>query len=1196
MTQLEDLQPNAALRGILPDALVTVVNVQWYGSDALELTYKTATGKVANELLYRHDEPRLEIVQQGRPWSFDGDGALFRLTSEAQRIRLAHLFDPVLAVHTSVVDPLPHQITAVYEAMLPRQPLRFLLADDPGSGKTIMAGLLMKELIARGDLQRCLVVCPGSLAEQWQDELYQRFHLPFDILTNDKLESARTGNWFLESNLVIARLDKLARDEAVQGKLQAPDCRWDLIVCDEAHKMSATVFGGEIKYTKRYRLGQMLSTLTRHLLLMTATPHNGKEADFQLFMALLDGDRFEGRFRDGAHVSDVTDLMRRMDKESLLKFDGTPLFPERIAYTVPYRLSPAEAALYKAVTDYVREEFNRAEALQNDKRAGTVGFALTVLQRRLASSPEAIYQSLRRRRERLERRLSELKLLQRGAFALAVMADAPLLDADDLEDLDDAPDDEVAQVEEAILDQATAARSISELQAEIETLAELEAAALAVRRSGQDAKWRELASLLGEIFTAAAITNRLAEERALYVAGPIAQPTPSPRQKLVIFTEHRDTLNYLADRITRLLGRSQAVVTIHGGLGREERAKSQEAFRHDPLVQVLLATDAAGEGINLQRAHLMVNYDLPWNPNRLEQRFGRIHRIGQTEVCHLWNLVADETREGDVYRRLLDKLDQARLSLGGQVFDVLGKLQFEGKPLRELLIEAIRYGDQPEVRARLTTVLDRALDHQRLQDLLEDRALAHDAMDASRVYRIREEMERAEARRLQPHYIEAFFHEAFRRLGGTARQREQRRYEVTHVPAPVRNRDRLIGIGEPVLPRYERIAFEKGLVAPVGQPLAAFVCPGHPLLDAVIELTLERNRDLLRRGTVLVDERDPGAEPRVLFYLEHAIQDASLTRSGERRVVSKRMLYVELNAAGQARHMHYAPYLDYRPLAEGEPGVGVILDRPECAWITRQLEQQAQGYAVARVVPEHLQEVREGKLALLAKTEAAVKDRLVKEITYWDHRAEQLKLQEQAGKPNARLNSGEARKRADALQARLHKRLDDLKLEAQISPLPPVVLGGLLVIPLGLLRAMTGQLTAEEQAELRRAADTQAAAARARAIVMQVERDLGFEPADREFEHLGYDIESRVPGTGKLRFIEVKGRVSGADTVTVTKNEILTSLNKPDDFILALVEFLGDNRQRVHYLRRPFQRQPDFGVTSVNYDFAGLLARAGAPD
>jgi superfamily II DNA or RNA helicase len=1187
MTRLEDIQPTAAVRGILPDEVVTVVSVQWFGSEALELTYKGASGRVANELLYRHDEPRLQVVEHGRPWSFDGDGHLFRLVSEAHRIRLAHLFDPVLAVHTSLVDPLPHQITAVYEAMLPRQPLRFLLADDPGAGKTIMAGLFIKELIARGDLQRCLVVCPGSLAEQWQDELYRRFQLAFEILTNDKLEAARTGNWFLENNLVIARLDKLSRNEDVQQKLQVPECRWDLVVCDEAHKLSATFFGGEVKYTKRYHLGQLLSGLTRHFLLMTATPHNGKEEDFQLFMALLDGDRFQGRFRDGVHQVDTSDLMRRMVKENLLKFDGTPLFPERIAYTVPYKLSNAEAQLYKEVTDYVREEFNRAEALANDKRAGTVGFALTILQRRLASSPEAIYQSLHRRSERLQKRLRELELLQRGAAAEAIAAAMPALDDDDVEDLEEAPDNEVQAAEEDILDQATAARTIDELKAEIATLGRLESLALAVRRSGEDRKWRELASLLGEIFRSTAVPS----DAPVDGASTIPPPKPSPHQKLVIFTEHRDTLSYLETRITTLLGRKEAVVLIHGGMGREERMKAQESFKHDPEVNVLIATDAAGEGINLQRAHLMVNYDLPWNPNRIEQRFGRIHRIGQTEVCHLWNLIADETREGDVYRTLLEKLEQARQSLGGQVFDVLGKLQFEGRSLRDLLIQAIRYGDRPDIRAKLTQAIAKAVDRKQLQNLLEEHALAHDVMDASRVARVREDMERADARRLQPHYVESFFLEAFKHLGGTVRQREARRYEVTHVPAPVRNRDRLIGTGEPVLPRYERIAFEKSLMAPQGEPLAAFVCPGHPLLDATLDLTLNRHRDLLRRGTVLIDEGDSGTTPRVHFYMEHAIQDASVLKNGDRRTISKQMLYVELDATGHARHLHYAPYLDYRPLRADEPGVDVLFARPECAWITRGLEQKALGHAIAEVVPEHLKEVRDRRIAWIDKARAAVKDRLTKEIGYWDHRAEDLKLQEQAGKLNARLNSQEARRRADDLQGRLQRRMEQLDLEAQVSALPPVALGGFVVVPAGLIAVISGRPLSKTM----QAVDTQASAARARAIVLEVERRLGFEPTDREFEKLGYDVESRDVRTGQLRFLEVKGRISGAATITVTKNEILYSLNKPDDFILAIVEFLEGDAHRVHYVRRPFQREPDFGVTSVNYDFAELLAKGAPP-
>ena len=990
MTQLEDLQPHTTLRGILPDALVTVVSVQWFGSEALELTYKDASGTVSNELLYRHDEPRLEVVEEGRPWSFDADGGLFRLVSEAHRIRLAHLFDPVLAVHTSLVEPLPHQITAVYEEMLPRQPLRFLLADDPGAGKTIMAGLLIKELIVRGALKRCLVVPPGSLAEQWQDELYRRFNLPFEILTNDKLEAARTGNWFLENDLVIARLDKLSRNEDVQQKLQAPDCGWDLIICDEAHKMSATFFGGEVKYTKRYRLGQLLSTLTRHFLLMTATPHNGKEEDFQLFMALLDGDRFEGRFRDGVHTAEVSDLMRRMVKEDLLRFDGRPLFPERIAYTVPYKLSDGEALLYKGVTEYVREEFNRAEKLDNNKRSGTVGFALTVLQRRVASSPEAIYQSLRRRRERLQSRQREMELLKRGETISWLDTASTFLDDEELEDLEDAPEDEAAETEAQILDQATAARTIEELKAEIEILKRLERLANRVRRSGEDRKWRELGSLLSEIFTPARVKGEVKENGGPYGAGELPKPEASPHQKLVIFTEHLDTLAYLHERIATLLGRPEAIVTIHGSVGRQDRLKAQEAFRHDPEVQVLLATDAAGEGINLQRAHLMVNYDLPWNPNRLEQRFGRIHRIGQTEVCHLWNLVAEETREGDVYKRLLEKLEEARRALGGRVFNVLGKLQFQGKPLRDLMIEAVRYGDQPEVRARLEQALEITFSPEEIHALLEERALAHDTMDASRVRRVREDMERAEARRLQPHYIESFFLEAFRRLGGTLRQREPRRYEVSHVPAPVRNRDRLIGLGDPVLTRYERVVFEKDLIAPQRQPLAAFVCPGHPMLDSVVDLTLERHRDSLRRGTILIDDSDPRTEPRILFYLEHTIQDASTSRSGERQAISRQMLYVEIDREGNTSHLHYAPYLDYRPLSADDPGIDDLLSREECSWIDKSLEEAAQGHAVAHVVPEHVAEVRGRRIEWIDKTRSAVKDRLTKEIAYWDHRAEEL--------------------------------------------------------------------------------------------------------------------------------------------------------------------------------------------------------------
>ena len=329
----------------------------------------------------------------------------------------------------------------------------------------------------------------------------------------------------------------------------------------------------------------------------------------------------------------------------------------------------------------------------------------------------------------------------------------------------------------------------------------------------------------------------------------------------------------------------------------------------------------------------------------------------------------------------------------------------------------------------------------------------------------------------------------------------------------------------------------------------------------------------------------------MLFSIEHALQDGSVTRAGERRVVSKRVLYVERDADGATRHLHYAPYLDYRPLADGEPAVDAILARDECAWIGRDLAEAIRTYAVAHVVPEHLAEVRNARLARFAKTEAAVQDRLTKEISYWDRRAAQLKLDEEAGRTGARLHSGEARRRADALQDRLRRRLADLGRDRQVSSRPPLVLGGVLVVPRGLIDRMQGR----PEPVAGPPTDTQAAAARARALVMDTERRLGFQPTDRELERLGYDIESRVPATGRLRFLEVKGRRAGAETLTVTRNEILCSLNKPDDFILAIVEFRDDDTHRVRYLRRPFQREPDFGAASVNYRLQELLARAEEP-
>lgn len=1167
----------------MPGESVTIVQANWIGDSILDVVYRTDGGTTGTEMVYREKESELEVVSGARRWTYDADGALLRLVSEAQRIRLAHLFDPYLAVHTSLIEPLPHQITAVYGEMLPRQPLRFLLADDPGAGKTIMAGLLIRELIVRGDVERCLVVCPGSLADQWQEELYEKFNLPFELLTRDLVEASPSGNVFNEVPHMVARLDHLSRNDDLLDRLSSSN--WDLIICDEAHRMSASYFGTEVKYTKRHRLGQLLSEITRHFLLMTATPHNGKEADFQLFMSLLDPDRFEGKPRGNNDTVDVSDLMRRMIKEKLVRFDGKPLFPERRAYTSKYALSPAENRLYMQVTNYVRDQFNAAENLAKGRR-GTVGFALTILQRRLASSPEAILQSLHRRRQKLEDKLQLAQHHRRHAFADLPWDDLPTLSDDELEEFDDIPDCELEELEELFMDKATAAQSLSELRGEIETLSALEKEAQTLLTSGLDRKWEQLSNLLQE--------------------NPALYHTSGVRRKLVIFTEHRDTMNYLVRRIGTLTGEPDSIVTIHGALGRDQRRLSASRFTSDPTVSILVATDAAGEGINLQCAHLMVNYDLPWNPNRLEQRFGRIHRIGQTEVCHLWNLVASGTRESLVLERLCEKIETESVALSGQIFDVLGKA-FGDTNLRDLILQAIRYGERPDVRAKLSQQVDSALDQKHIKDLVEEQALVHDVMDDSKVREVRLEMERHAARRLQPHFIRGFFMEAFRHLGGNMRERETGRFEIRHVPAVIRQRDRQAGHREQVLDRYERVTFEKERIKVKGQIDAVFICPGHPLLNAVIDLLRERYHHLMRQGAVLIAPDDPEEVPRALFYIEHAIRDGRVDKTGTFRTISRRLQFTELEKGGTARNAGYAPYLDYRPATAEEIGLAheIIGDFADAG-----LEKQAIAYAATHLARHHLQEVKERQETRIRKTMQAVQERLTQEIYHWDQQAAKLRADERAGKTNAKLNADKAQQRADDLAARRERRLEELNRERQIAALAPVITGGALVLPQGLINRLKGhrQPDAEAYSAERRRVELAGMEA-----VMALERRLGHSPRDVSADNLGYDIESVDGESGRLRMIEVKGRIQDADTVCVTRNEIYVARNKPDQWILAIVlvppaaepasrEDIYRAREKravyhhvggceVWYIQEPFDQDPDFAETSKNLQIKLLQQR-----
>ena len=1181
MLKFEELKPGLAVIGLKQDAVVQIVAVNPTGPTACSVYYKAPDGSLGERQIFRTDEAGLSLAEAERPWAFTAPGEDFKLGLEAYRISLAHLFDPMMAVHASDVEPLPHQITAVYDAMLPRQPLHFVLADDPGAGKTIMAGLLIRELNMRADAQRVLIVAPGSLVEQWHDEMFEKFGMSFTIFSREHVELAHSGNPFDEYDFVVARLDQLSRNDDLIEKLIAS--RWDLIVVDEAHKLSASYSGNDIKRTKRFLLGEKLRQVTRHFLLMTATPHNGKEEEFQLFMSLIDQDRFAGKRKGNGKTErvDVSDIMRRMVKEDLRRFDGSRLFPERWAYTVPYPLSNKEQELYNAVTDYVRNEMNKAERLADGARRGSIGFALTSLQRRLASSPEAIYQSLIRRHKKLQDKLECLESGRAGQdgeqpFALpnSLLKALP----DDVWEAEESLDsEEYERMEEQLTDEASTAQTRQELQEEIELLNGLKEQAYQIVKSEKDKKWDQLSELL--------------------------QNTPEMRdkegrlRKLIIFTEYRDTLNYLQTRIQGLLGTPDAVLAIHGGVKRQDRRDIQERFRTNREAQVLVATDAAGEGVNLQNANLMINYDLPWNPNRLEQRFGRIHRIGQVEICHLWNLIAQGTREGEVFTRLLEKLENERLALGGRVFDILGEV-FEGKSLKDLLIEAIRYGDDPVRKNRIFEVVDGALDKAHLEEIIQRNALCEVAMNEEQLFAVKEVMEKAEARKLQPYFIRSFFAKAFEQLDGKIAPREKGRYEIRHVPALIRERDRrLMGKNRrcmtPVQGSYERICFEKEYVRlkdRIGAPMAGLIHPGHPLMQAVVDMTLESTMGKLKQGSILVDPNDTGTTPRIMFVLDHTIRDSV---EGE-LPISRRMQFVAIDETGNIHGCGWAPHLDLEAFTpEDAADVALVKNLLDAPWISRDLEQRALSFASQQLVPEHLNEIKTRREKQVDKTLNAVHERLSKEIKHADNQYQLWQSRLDTHK-EARPNMENARRLVETLSARLTLRRQELESMRAVVSLTPVVTGGALVIPAGLLARCKQQDVWCPDAQARSRVELLAMQA-----VMDAERALGNTVKDVSADKCGWDVTSTPPLLdGKIpdaRHIEVKGRAKGSATITVTRNEVCYGLNQKDKFILALVFVDGDSVEGPYYIRNPFEIEPDWHVTSVNLDVPKLLSRAEMP-
>jgi superfamily II DNA or RNA helicase len=1160
----DDITRGKRLAGVVADGEVTVVAIERMGEFTATLTYRTADGKLDERILTVDDLATISVVSDRR-WSFDADGHAFRLASEARRMKWAHLSDPFAAIDTSNIEPYPHQIDAVYNRFLQRKPLRFLLADDPGAGKTIMSGLLIRELMLRGDVARCLIVAPGSLVEQWQDELWEKFGIDFEIMSRASVEASRTGNPFLDKNLLVARIDQLSRAEDLQAKLAVTD--WDLVIVDEAHKMSAHQYGNELRKTKRFVLGELLRERTRHLLLLSATPHNGKNEDFLAFMTLIDPERFAGRLRND-EMPDVDDVMRRLVKENLRTFEGKPIFPKRYAHSLNFELSDLEQELYEAVTDYVRNGMNRAARMQEegDKRKGIiVGFALAGLQRRLASSPAAIYHSLRRRRERLQKQADELRRLAAGGAPVPVAGLPKGIKLGDLEDFDydDYDDEELEALEDFVIDAATAAATADELEAEVIELGGLVELADDVRTSGEDRKWHELRDLLRS-------------DQFRTGEGP---------RKLIVFSEHKDTLSYVADRIGAELGRPEAVVTIHGAIKRHDRKETQDRFRVDPTVQVLVATDAAGEGVNLQVANMMVNYDLPWNPNRIEQRFGRIHRIGQKRPCHLWNLVAHETREGQVFKRLFEKIEQQRGTYGDQVYDVLGDSHINTS-LQDLLIRAIREDTDPAHAAYMDEVIESDIGDQ-LQKVLEERALVSGIADDGTTDKIRDLMERSRARKLQPWFVESFFSASLREYGGRITPREPGRFEITRVPATVRGHaDPTLG---PVHDRYSRITFDKRCIHIDDGERAELISPGTPLLSAVVDKVLADHGATLTRGTTLIAPDDPSTEPRLLVYLDHTVTDGRHVE-GRRQVVSRRFQYVEIDGNGTAHDPGSEPYIGYAPITDEQRALTFQAIDPD--WADQATEDAARNWAIEHLATPHFDEIATVTTERIGKVRAAVRERLESEIRYWDQRAEEMKTLELAGK-KPKISSGRARARADELEARMARRRLELDLQADLHNNPPTIVGAALIIPQGLIDSLEGHAPDPDAA-----ADKMETDRRAVAAVVKVERALGRNPEPQHHSNPGFDIDSVDPVTGMHYFIEVKGHLPQTLEICVSAQQVQKAKSNPERWRLAIASVPADPDEEpaVRYLVDPFRDVTlHFAQTKVPMTVAKLLAEAGDP-
>lgn len=1052
----------------------------------------------------------IELVEPITELLFDGDPGQFRLGIEARRIETAFAYD-MAAVAVSNIQPLPHQLEAVYECFLKEPRLRYLLADDPGAGKTIMAGLYMKELILRRAGDRILVVSPAALRPQWVRELADRFQLSFHQLEASHFDASPTENpWDLFDRVVVSR--DFLRTERARDSLAAADKEWDLAIIDEAHGFTISVSGrGHIKdRSERYKAAEEVARKAHRLILMTATPHSGRDPSLWALLRLLDLDAWGDRCPKKLTVPPQS--FRKVSKEIMTDMTGKPLFKDRHPKTLAYELVGDELGLYVAVTDFVEK---RLAEIRGEKSRTTAGFVLTTMQRRLASSVRAIRKTLERRIERIEKALADPAeyLRSRRAFQAAVTPEG--------EDYEDLIEEDRWRLEEEALEEWLP-ETVSELEAEHGALQPLLAMAEEVEAKRSERKLTELLEVVR--------TQGLKEDRS---------------KQLLIFTEHKDTLEYLVDNLRD----DFEVAVIHGGMKLADRIAQERFFRE--RAQIMVATEAAGEGINLQFCHLMVNYDIPWNPNRLEQRMGRIHRIGQTEDVYIFNLVASNTREGYVLNILLRKMEQMGIALGDKVFDVIGGT-FAGYRLRDLL-ESVLAGEISKEQA-VEVFGGEEADPQslaRAKELLQD-ALARHHLDWEVE---RERAARAEERRLPPSYFQKFFEQAISFAGGRVVQRlDPGTLRVERSPDGLVALSRTAGATRQIAPEYARITFDKSIAARPRRgdeaqlPQAEICGPGHPLFDALVSYVIERTPAEVAKGTIFFDP--DVSEPAILHFLVGEVID------GNGEIVRRTFATVQTTLDGRIEQDRRVSLFDVvpptdevRPASETLSAATRPRDADLIVWarqrIFEKLFQEARGErdGVARIQEDFLRRSFGSLLSTVDESIIAADEEIEKGVQGAE----------------GRLRKAELVKKG--LELRRDQRLREAERGRAVTRGPVHVLGSALLLPL------PGPTTEEGvQPKGDSAVSDPEIEQIAVAVARRYEEERGAHVESKEDEKVGFDLLSLR--NGERRCIEVKGR-AGVQRVELTWSEFAKSQELEDDYWLYVVLDCGKPEPRLYRVQNP---------------------------